>query len=76
MPSGVLVLRKAARERAILAALASGQKGPEIARSLGLTHSTLRMYVSELLSDLGARTRAQAVCLAMERGIIETPRQK
>lgn len=74
MPKGVFLYRKHERQRAILVALVKGSTGPEIARALGLSRATVRMYVSELLSDLGARTRTQAVCVAMERGIIDAPR--
>ena len=76
VPKGVCVYRKAERHRAILAALARGCTSPQIADSLGFTRNTLRIYMSELLLELGARTRAHAVIVAMERGWIDPPRTR
>jgi two-component system, NarL family, response regulator DesR len=56
------------REREILAACAGGLATAEIATRLWLSEGTVRNRVSEILSKLGARNRAEAVQLATENG--------
>lgn len=71
VPKGITQYQKPERDRLILAAMAKGNTNPQIAKSLGLTHGTVRVYVSELLTELGARTRTAAVMKALERGLID-----
>lgn len=56
------------RERAILAACAEGLSTAEIATRVWLSEGTLRNRVSEILSKLGVRNRAEAVQIARENG--------
>jgi DNA-binding NarL/FixJ family response regulator len=60
-----------AREREILSLVASGLEGQEIARELFLSHDTVRTHVAHTLAKLGARSRAQAVGIAVRRGLID-----
>jgi DNA-binding CsgD family transcriptional regulator len=53
------------RERECLAWIASGKTDWEISQILAISRQTVHGYVQSALSRLGARTRAQAVALAM-----------
>jgi DNA-binding CsgD family transcriptional regulator len=55
------------REREILALLAEGMSGAQIAAKLVLSPETVRTHVRNAMSKLGASTRSQAVVLAMQR---------
>jgi len=74
VPKGIFVYSKAKRDRLILTQLRAGRTNPEIARNLNLAIGTVKMYVSELLADLGAKSRMQAVLMAMDKGLIPGPR--
>lgn len=56
------------RERQVLRLAAEGSSGAEIARSLHLSEGTVRNYLSEALSKLGARNRVEAARLARAKG--------
>jgi PAS domain S-box-containing protein len=58
------------REREILAMLATGATDGQIARRLALSPATVQTHVRNAKAKLGARTRAQAVALALRRGVI------
>ena len=60
-----------AREREVLALVASGLEGKEIAHELFVSHDTVRTHVAHALAKLGARSRAQAVGIAVRRGLID-----
>ena len=59
------------REQEVLALLARGLSNAEIAHQLTITISTPKHHVSAILSKLGAASRAEAVVLAMEHGLIK-----
>ena len=56
------------RERQVLRLAAEGQSGPDIATSLRLSEGTVRNYLSEAISKLGARNRVDAARLARQKG--------
>jgi DNA-binding CsgD family transcriptional regulator len=58
------------RERQILSLLAEGETDIRIARMLHLSPATVQTHVRNVKAKLGARTRAQAVALALHRGVI------
>jgi DNA-binding CsgD family transcriptional regulator len=76
MPKGVRIYRRGERERRMLALMLEGATNLEIAGALGFTYSTTRVYVSELLQELGARTRTHAVFIAIERGFVRAPARR
>ena len=63
--------RPSQREREILALLARGSTDIQIAETLGLSPATVQTHVRNAKSKLGARTRAQAVAMALVGGLIE-----
>jgi two-component system response regulator DesR len=56
------------RERQVLRLAGEGRSGPEIARALDLSEGTIRNYLSEAISKLGARNRIEAARIARARG--------
>lgn len=60
------------REAEILALLARGLTGEEIAQRLVLSPETIRTHVRNAMGKLEARTRIEAVVKALERGEIQT----
>src|SRR4051812_1705839 len=53
-----------ARDRQVLSLLAGGHPNAYIAVTLGLTETTVKSYVSALLTKLGVQNRVQAALLA------------
>jgi two-component system, NarL family, response regulator len=60
------------RERDVLRFMVDGHNNRDIARSLGLTHGTVKGYVHNVLGKLGAADRTQAVAFALRRGFVQT----
>jgi len=58
------------REREIFRLLALGYNAPEIAQQLVLSPATVRTHVQNGVARLGAKTRVQAIALALTRGDI------
>jgi two-component system response regulator DesR len=56
------------RERQVLRLAADGRSGTEIAEALKLSEGTVRNYLSEAISKLGARNRIEAARIARARG--------
>jgi DNA-binding NarL/FixJ family response regulator len=59
-----------AREREVLALLAGGASNKEIALALGLSVSTVKFHVAAIIGKLGARSRVDAVALAVRAGLV------
>ena len=59
-----------AREREVLALVATGRTNLQIADVLFLSPNTIKSHVTSLLNKLGADNRAQVVAIAAERGLI------
>jgi DNA-binding CsgD family transcriptional regulator len=53
------------READVVACVALGMSGPEIAAELSVSHNTVRTHVRNAMDKLGARTRAQLVAMAL-----------
>ena len=62
--------KPSARELEVLTLLADGATDPQIAKRLELSPATVQTHVRNAKAKLGARTRAQAVALVLERGLI------
>lgn len=60
------------RERQTLVLIGQGLSNDEIAAALFVTATTVRTYVSRILSKLAARDRAQLVVIAYESGLVTT----
>jgi two-component system response regulator DesR len=56
------------RERQVLRLAGEGQATGEIAESLHLSEGTVRNYLSEAISKLGAQNRVEAARIAREKG--------
>lgn len=59
------------REREIVGAVASGASNAEIADTLFIGSATVKSHVSNVLTKLGLRDRAQIVVFAYESGLVE-----
>ena len=56
------------RERQVLRLAAEGRSGAEIAEALDLSEGTVRNYLSEAISKLGAKNRVDAARIARVKG--------
>ena len=63
------------RQVQVLTLVAAGKTDNEIAMQLHLSTSTVNYHVEQIRERLQARSRAQAVALALQRGIISPPPQ-
>lgn len=58
------------RQRQVLHLLAGGCANKQIARDLGISPSTAKAHVAQILTVLGAANRTEAVALARGRGLL------
>lgn len=58
------------REREVLQTLGAGLGNREIAARLGISEHTAKFHVSQILAKLNATTRAEAVSIAIRRGLV------
>jgi two-component system response regulator DesR len=56
------------RERQVLRQAAEGRSGAEIAADLDLSEGTVRNYLSEAISKIGAKNRVDAARIARVKG--------
>src|SRR5260221_9703139 len=61
------------REREILALLAQGLSGPEIAEKLPLAPSSVKWHIPQLYGKRGVGTKQRALLRAAELGLLELP---
>lgn len=64
-------VRLSRREIECLQGLARGLYDAQIAKDLGLSHSTIRLHLKNARAKLAARTREQALVKAVLLGLIE-----
>ncbi|RLC76280.1 MAG: DNA-binding response regulator [Chloroflexi bacterium] len=57
------------REREVLALMIEGLTNPEIAKRLGVSRSTVKFHVSNILIKLGVENRTEAVVLAVQHNL-------
>lgn len=58
------------RELEVLALLVQGFSNPEIADKLTVSHSTIKYHVSSILAKLGAKSRTEAVAIAIQNNLV------
>jgi len=58
------------REREVLTLVGDGASNKEIGQQLGLKENTIVSYLSNIMAKLGARSRTDAVKIAVQEGII------
>jgi DNA-binding NarL/FixJ family response regulator len=58
------------REREVLALVAEGASNKEIAGALALSVSTVKFHVAAITEKLGARSRVEAVAIAIRAGLV------
>jgi DNA-binding CsgD family transcriptional regulator len=61
------------REIEVLLHVAVGETSKEIAASLGIGERTVNWHLERVFLKLGAGSRAEAVSLALELGIVRRP---
>lgn len=61
------------RELSVLRLLAEGVRTEDIAQHLGLSRSTVRNHVQNIIAKLGVHSRVEAVVAAIQRGLVQTP---
>jgi DNA-binding CsgD family transcriptional regulator len=59
------------REHEVVELLAAGLSGEQVAGQLGISPATVRVHIRNATGKLGARTRMQAVAIAVARGEVE-----
>src|SRR5262249_2526882 len=59
-----------ARETEILHLIAAGNRNNDIADALSISKGTVKVHIKHALEKLGANDRAEAVAIAVRRGII------
>jgi DNA-binding NarL/FixJ family response regulator len=59
-----------ARELEVLRLLARGDSNKEIAAQLTLSENTIKTHLSRIFDKLGARSRTEAVTIAIQRGLV------
>ena len=63
------------RELAVLQRIPHGERNKEIAARLGIGEPTVKSHLANIYYKLGVDSRASAVAVAMERGILEVQRK-
>jgi DNA-binding NarL/FixJ family response regulator len=58
------------REEEVLRLVAEGRSNKQIARELFVAQSTVKVHVTSLFNKLGVDTRAHAVAVAAQRGLL------
>jgi len=62
------------RERAVLQRVPYGERNKEIAARLGISEPTVKTHLANIYYKLGVDSRASAVAIAIERGILSVQR--
>ena len=59
------------RECQVLKLMSTGKRNKAIAEAMGVTESTVKFHVNNILTKLGASARTHAVVTALKRGLIK-----
>lgn len=63
------------REQVVLRLFATGQKGPDIARALGMSYRTLKRIIADLQEQLGAPSMFTLGMRSVELGLVPRGQQ-
>mgnify|MGYP001213543960 CR=1 FL=1 len=69
-PPGDSTAELTERERAILIAVARGERSKEIAQRFGVSERTVKAHLTNIYIKLNVDSRASAVAIAFERGLL------
>ena len=69
-PPGYSTVELTERERAILIAVARGERSKEIAHHFGVSERTVKAHLTNIYTKLNVDSRASAVAIALERGLL------
>jgi DNA-binding NarL/FixJ family response regulator len=61
------------RERSVLRLVALGRTNRQVGEELFISEKTVSVHLTRIMSKLGAARRAEAVAIALERGLLEEP---
>ncbi|HEU5474580.1 MAG TPA: AAA family ATPase [Actinophytocola sp.] len=61
------------RERAVLHLVALGRTNRQVGDELFISEKTVSVHLTRIMAKLGAARRAEAVAIALERGLLSTP---
>jgi DNA-binding NarL/FixJ family response regulator len=75
MPSPVSLTRLTPRELEILRHVGTGRTNQEIARTLTVSEATVKTHLNRTMTKLALNSRAQAVVVAYETGLVTPGRQ-
>jgi NarL family two-component system response regulator YdfI len=68
--------RLTAREQEVLVGIASGERSKEVGARLGITRRTVESYLNSIYTKLNVDSRAAAVAIAIERGLLPRRREE
>lgn len=60
------------REQEVLEAVARGERSKEVALHLGITERTVKAHLASIYGKLGVDSRAAAISVAMQKGLLKT----
>jgi two-component system NarL family response regulator len=60
------------RQGEVLALIAEGLTNEQIGQRLTIVEGTVKAHVKSILEKLGARDRTQALCIALQRGLVRS----
>src|SRR4051812_31036412 len=72
-PSKQSDARLTAQDQNILALAATGGTTPTVAKALGLSPETVRRSLASIIERVGARSKTEAVMIAVRHGLIDLP---
>ncbi len=73
LAAAVLTAGLTPREREVAGLVAEGHTNAEIARLLGVSPTTAKWHVSQILQKLGLRRRVQIAVYARDHGLLPPP---
>jgi len=73
-PSSPTLQRLTERERAVLILIARGRSNEQIGQDLTVSQATVKTHINRILAKLAISSRAQAIVLAYETGLVRPSR--